>query len=426
MIRKPSIFISILLLLLLNAPIYGQTLQLSIDSCYSMAKQNYPLIKKQDLIVKSSRYSLENASKLYLPQLAVNGQATYQSQTISFSDALPSIPGISFPNIDKDQYKIQAELSQAIYDGGVTRHQKALILANEQIQQQSLEVNLSSLKDRVTQIYFSLLLISEQLKQNEIRKSDLQGALDKVNAAYANGTAYRSNVDELKAAIINSDMTAITFRANRKAFMDMLALLIGQPVDENTVLILPEQLPAAPGINRPELKYFDLQKKIFDIQEHQLRSAYTPRLSAFAQGAYGRPTLNIIKNEFGPWWVAGIRLNWSLGSLYSVNNNKRLLEIKRHDLDIDKETFLFNTRFTLNQQNADIKKYSDLLEQDNAVIELLAAVVQSAKAQLDNGVITVHEYIAKLNEHNLAKQARIVHNIQLLQAQYNFKNTSGN
>lgn len=414
--------------LFLLAPLitHAQIKQLTIDSCYKMAKQNYPLIKKQGLIAGSRRYSLENASKLYLPQLTVNGQATYQSQTISFSDALPPIPGASFPTIDKDQYKIQAELSQAIYDGGVTRHQKALILANEQIQQQGLEVNLNSLKDRVTQIYFSVLLINEQLKQNEIRKSDLRGALDKVNAAYANGTAYRSSVDELKAAIINSDMTAITFRANRKAFMDMLALLIGQSVDESTVLILPEQIPVTSGIGRPELKFFDLQKKSFDIQEHQLRSAYTPRLSAFVQGAYGRPTLNIIKNEFGPWWIAGLRLNWSLGSLYSLKNSKHLLEINRQNADVDKEIFLFNTRITLDQQNADIKKYSDLLEQDNAIVELLTAVAQSAKAQLDNGVITVHEYIAKLNEENLAKQARIVHNIQLLQAQYNFKNTSGN
>ncbi len=414
--------------LFLLAPLitHAQIKQLTIDSCYKMAKQNYPLIKKQGLIAGSRRYSLENASKLYLPQLTVNGQATYQSQTISFSDALPPIPGASFPTIDKDQYKIQAELSQSIYDGGVTKHQKALILANEQIQQQGLEVNLNSLKDRVTQIYFSVLLINEQLKQNEIRKSDLRGALDKVNAAYANGTAYRSSVDELKAAIINSDMTAITFRANRKAFMDMLALLIGQSVDESTVLILPEQIPVTSGISRPELKFFDLQKKSFDIQEHQLRSAYTPRLSAFVQGAYGRPTLNIIKNEFGPWWIAGIRLNWSLGSLYSLKNNRHLLEINRQNADVDKEIFLFNTRITLDQQNADIKKYSDLLEQDNAIVELLTAVAQSAKAQLDNGVITVHEYIAKLNEENLAKQARIVHNIQLLQSQYNFKNTSGN
>ncbi|HRN56575.1 MAG TPA: transporter, partial [Agriterribacter sp.] len=133
-----------------------------------------------------------------------------------------------------------------------------------------------------------------------------------------------------------------------------------------------------------------------------------------------------IENTFGAWWMAGLRLNWSLGSLYALKNNKSLLHINRQTLAVDKEIFLFNIRLTLQQQNAEIRKYSAMIEQDNAIIELRTSVVRSAKAQLDNGVITVHEYIAKLNEENLAKQLRIVHGIQLIYAQYNFKNTSGN
>lgn len=427
MTRKSNTLTGILLLLALCAPAaYGQTLQLSIDSCYSMAIQNYPLIKKQDLISQSSRYSIENAAKLYLPQLTVNGQATYQSQTISFSDALPSLPGMSFPVIDKDQYKIQAELSQILYDGGITKNQKAMIRANEQAQQQSIAVSLHTLRDRVTQIYFSILLLDEQLKQNETRKTDLEGALSKAVAAVDNGTGFKSNVDELKAALIDINSAAIQFSTGREAYTEMLALLIGRPVTGNTVLVLPQPVVPSPLINRPELRYFDVQQNTFNIQERELKSAFTPRFSAFAQGAYGRPTLNIIENKFGAWWIAGLRLNWSLGSLYSLKNNKNLLNISRQNLAIDKETFLFNTRLTLKQQNAEIKKYSDLIEQDDAIIALRASVAKAAKAQLDNGVITVHEYIAKLNEENLARQSRIVHRIQLLQAQYNFKNTSGN
>jgi hypothetical protein len=95
-------------------------------------------------------------------------------------------------------------------------------------------------------------------------------------------------------------------------------------------------------------------------------------------------------------------------------------------VDIDKETFLLNTNLTLIQANTVIQKYKDLIQQDDTVISLRNSVVQSTKAQLDNGVITVHEYIAKLNAENLAKQTRILHNIQLLQAEYNYKNTSGN
>ncbi len=426
MIKKLTKIIGVLVLLVTAIKLNAQTKQLTIEECYKLAKQNYPLIKKHDLIVKATNYSLENTSKLYLPQFTVNGQATYQSQTINFSDALPPIPGIKFPALSKDQYKMQAEVSQQIYDGGVSKNQKELIRANDSIQQQSLEVSLNTLKDRVTQIYFSILLMDEQLKQNEIRKSNLQGAFDKANAAFQNGTAFKSNVDELKAEIINTDMTDIEFKANSKAYTNMLSLLIGQPIDESTELIPPPPTLVISEINRPELKLYDLQKKTFDIQEKQLKSDYTPKLSAFVQGAYGRPTLNIIENKFGAWWLGGLRLNWPLGNLYTLKNNRSILNINRQNLDIDKETFLFNTNLNLSQQNADIKKYTDLIENDNAVISLRSSVVQSAKAQLDNGVITVHEYIAKLNEENLAKQARIVHNIQLLQVQYNYKNTSGN
>lgn len=421
-----SICFSAWLMAILATSVKAQTQPLTLEECYHLAKQNYPLIKKQELIAKSTSYSLENAAKLYLPQLTVNGQASYQSQTIDFSKALPALPGISFPAISKDQYKIQAEVNETIYDGGTVKNQKALIRANDSVQQQSLEVSLNLLKERVNQIYFSILLMDGQLKQNDLRKADLQSAIDKTTVAYQNGTSYKSNIDELKAELVNVQMSAIEMKANRTAFMNMLSLLTGQPVDENTELVQPSLIPIATEINRPELKLYDLQKKTFDIQEQQLKTNYMPKLNAFVQGAYGRPTLNFIENKFGAWWIGGLRLNWSFGSLYSLKNNKSLLQINRQNVDVDKEVFLFNTNLTLRQQNAEIQKYTELIQQDDTLIALRHSVVQSAKAQWENGVITVHEYITKLNAENIAKQTRILHHIQLLQAQYNYKTTSGN
>ena len=426
MVLNFSICFSAWLMAILATSVKAQTQPLTLEECYHLAKQNYPLIKKQELIAKSTSYSLENAAKLYLPQLTVNGQASYQSQTIDFSKALPALPGISFPAISKDQYKIQAEVNETIYDGGTVKNQKALIRANDSVQQQSLEVSLNLLKERVNQIYFSILLMDGQLKQNDLRKADLQSAIDKTTVAYQNGTSYKSNIDELKAELVNVQMSAIEMKANRAAFMNMLSLLTGQPVNENTELVQPSLIPIATEINRPELKLYDLQKKTFDIQEQQLKTNYMPKLNAFVQGAYGRPTLNFIENKFGAWWIGGLRLNWSFGSLYSLKNNKSLLQINRQNVDVDKEVFLFNTNLTLRQQNAEIQKYTELIQQDDTLIDLRHSVVQSAKAQWENGVITVLEYITKLNAENIAKQTRILHHIQLLQAQYNYKTTSGN
>lgn len=406
--------------------VHSQQKQWSIDDCFRLARQNYPLIKKQGLLKRTADYSLENASKAYLPQFSLNGQASYQSQTIDFSQHLPAAIATSFPSLSKDQYRIQAEAGQIIYDGGTVKNQKLLSEANEAIQQQSLEVSLHELDERVTQVYFSILLMDQQMEQNGIRKSDLQEALNKATIAYENGAGFKSNMDELKAALINVDMTSTELRAQIQAYRSMLSLLTGVPLGENDILTVPAPPPLSDNIRRPEIALLDLQKKRIDIEDRQLKTEYRPKLNAFLQAAYGRPTLNFIENKFGAWWVGGVRLVWPFGPLYTLKNNQSLLQISRQSLDVDKETFLFNTRLSLSQQNGDIEKYRELLKQDDEVISLLSSVIQSARAQLDNGVITVHEYIGKLNEENMARQARVLHRIQLLKAQYIFKNLSGN
>lgn len=427
MIKKAKIWLIFLCFLFLQTALQAQPVSnLSIEECYMLARENFPLIKKYDLIRKSSGFSLQNVSKLYLPQLAVSGQASYQSQTINFSEVIPSIPGVNFPSLSKDQYKIQADISQVIYDAGDINNQKAAIKANLAVQEQNIEVNLREVNDRVNQIYFAVILMDEQLKQNEIRKSELQSQLNKTQAALANGTSFRSSADQLKAELINVDMNSIEFRSNKAAYLEMLSILIDKKVDTETKLQMPGEKVISSEINRPELKFYDLQKQLYDVEERKLQSAYTPKVSAFFQGAYGRPTLNIIKNEFGPWFVTGLRLNWNLGSLYSLKNNKQNLHINRQNVDVDKEIFLYNTNLTLSQQRGDIQKFRDLIEQDKAVIQLRESVKKSSLAQLENGVITVHEYISQLNSENTSRQTMILHTIQLLQAEYKHNHISGN
>lgn len=415
-----------MVLLCLPVCTVAQTTSLTLEECYTLARQNYPLIKQHDLIRRSAVYAIENAGKQYIPQLNISGQASYQSTTVNFSDVIPPIPGVAFPILSKDQYKIQAEISQQIYDGGVTKFQKENSRANEEMQQQQLEVNLYSIKDRVTQLYFGILLLEAQLQQNQLKKIDLQSTTDKAQASLDNGVAFRSNVDELKAEIGNTDMNATELNSNRKAYLKMLSIFINQPLSDSVHLVYPAAQPTSFTIQRPELAYYDAQKKSYDVQERQLKTGYLPKLNAFIQGAYGRPTLNIVDNNFGTWWIGGVRLTWSLGSLYTLKNSRQQYEINKNLTDITKETFLFNTNLTLWQQDQDIDKYAKLLAQDENVIALRSSVRKSAQAQLDNGVITVHEYISKLNAENLAKQSSILHRIQLLQAQYNFKITSGN
>ena len=403
----------------------AQSPSLTISACYRLARQNYPLIKQRDLINKTKDYTVSNASKGYLPALSINGQATYQSAVTNFPFKLP---GLTFPQYSRDQYKMYGELDQVIYDGGAIKNQKETAEANQVIQQQSLEVQLYALYDRVNQLFFGALMVNEQLKLNDLLRQDIQNGVDKEKAMLANGVAYRSSVDELSAQLLQAEQSRDELKATQKAYLDMLSLFINSKLDENTLLEKPVEVqPAASeNISRPELQSFDYQKKTFDLQDKLLTTQLLPKLGLFAQGGYGRPGLNFLNNNFSWYYIGGLKLSWNLGSLYTLKNQKQLLNIDKQSLDVQKETFLFNTSITQKQQNEDIEKYNALVKKDDAIIELRESVKKAASAQLENGVLSAHDYINEVNAEDQARQNRTLHQMQLLQAEYSYQNTVGN
>jgi outer membrane protein TolC len=402
-----------------------QPVQLSIIKAYQLARNNYPLIKQRDLITKTREYSVSNAAKGYLPALTINGQATYQSDVTNFPFKIP-IPGFTLPNYSKDQYKIYGEVDQSIYDGGIIKNQKQTAVVNEAISQQNLEVELYALYDRVNQLYFGVLLVDEQLKQNNLLKKDIQNGLDKVKAQVTNGIAYRSSADELSAQLLQAEQSRIELQTTRKAYMDMLGLFVNLSLDTTTIIEKPSPPLLGDSVSRPELSLYDYQKLNYDLQDKLLDAQLRPKFSFFLQGGYARPGLNFLSNDFQWYYIGGIKLNWNLGSLYTLKNQRQILDINRKTVDIEKETFLFNTHITQNQQHGDILKYVELIKKDDAIIALRESVKNAASAQLENGVLSAHDYITQVDAEDQARQNIILHQVQLLQSQFNYQNTTGN
>ena len=407
--------------LLLLLPFMGFSQEvLTLEDCYRLARDHYPTVQKLDLITRSEDYTLANANKAYLPQVSITGQATYQSETIDFSESIGRLPlPISLPKVSKDQYKVVGEVSQLLYNGGATRAQKQLIKAQSAVQTQAVETQLYALKQRVSNLYFGVLLIDTQLSQNQLNVETVQSQLEKAETALKNGTTLPSNVAELKAELVRLAMQRTEYEATKAMYLQMLSTFIGKDLPSDTVLLRPKPTTLSSTNHRPELKGFDLQQSVLDIQRRQLTSEYLPKIGLFFQGAYGRPTLNIIKNEFDFYYIAGVRLQWNLSPLYSLSNRKQLLQLQGESLSADRKAFLMSTELDLTQQQMQISKLQRLMEQDQESVALRHSVAQAAQVQLDNGVITTHEYLQKVNAENLAKQTLLLHEIQLLQAQEN-------
>ncbi|HRJ16337.1 MAG TPA: TolC family protein, partial [Saprospiraceae bacterium] len=326
----------------------GQSL--SLDSCYAMARRNYPLVQQFDLIEKSKALSLENAAKGYLPQLAVNGQATYQSEVTR----LPiSFPGLNVPELSKDQYRLFGEVNQPLTDLFFVKEQQDLIRANAALETQKTEVELHKLRERVYQLYFGVLYMDARLEQAQLLIKDLEAGLAKVQAAVAGGVALKSQADQLRAELLKARQQIAELKSGRRAYAEALGLLTRQNMDEKTVLETPAAPLPATEIRRPELAMFGAQQQSLAQQSRLINNKTLPRLSAFFQGGYGRPALNVLSNDFDPYFITGLRLNWNISSFYTSGNERQLLSTQQSAIAVQRETFLLNTRLAVQQQQAE-------------------------------------------------------------------------
>lgn len=398
---------------------------LTLERAYQLAEQHYPLIRQRDLVKKTAGLSIENIGKGYLPQLNVNGQATYQSDVTSVPI---KIPGINIEEPSKDQYKLTAELSQILYDGGSINAQKQVQQVNALVEDQKVSVDMYKVKERINTLFLGVLLLDEQLKQTDLLKKDIQLGVDRISAQVRNGTALRSNQQVLEAELLKNEQRKIELAANRSGLLDVLALFLGQELPENTTLVQPSVNDGllTETIRRPELQLFSYQDSLFKVQEKIVNAKNRPRASAFVQGGYGRPGLNMLVNDFDFFYIGGLRLNWSLGNLYTSKKEKQILATNQQMVNVQRDVFLLNTNTQLRQQSAELKKLQQLIGTDQAIIDLREKVKTASNAQLENGVITASDFLREVNAEDQARLLLIAHKLQLLQAQINYRTLSGN
>ena len=396
---------------------------LSLDDCLEMAKQHYPLIRQYALIEKTREYSIDNAQKGVLPQFNVAGQATYQSDV---TQVPISFPNVDIPTLSKGQYRLYGEVSQSVTELFTVKDQKEFINNKSGVETQKTEVELYKLRERINNLYFGILLIDAQVQQTDLLKKDIQSGIEKTNIAIANGVALKSTADNLKAELLKADQRTIELKAAREGYADMLALLIGRPVDRNTILEKPHRQVLSLSINRPELKLFDLQQQSFDVQDKLITARNLPRLSIFFQGGVGRPGLNMLDNKLRGYYIGGLRLNWNFAGFYTHKNDREMLTLSQNAIDVQRETFLFNTNLTLKQQSADITKMEELIGTDKSIIALRENVKNATQNQLTYGTATTNDYLIAVNAEDVARQNLVLHEIQLLMTEYNAQATAGN
>ena len=411
-------FITTVLFFLLAAVANAQSV-ITLEECYDGAEANYPMVRQRDLIEKTKALSVENAIKGNLPQISVGGQGTYQSEVTQIPIEMPGVEPLS-----KDQYRVFGEISQTLYQGGLVDEKRRNAEISADVEHQELEVEIYQLRTRINDLFFGILLLQEQGRQSDLIKRDLHAGLGKTEAAISNGTAIRSAADVLRAELLKVDQRSIEMKAAENVYREMLGQFIGREVT-HSVLQTPEFDTSPPKADRPELALFDLQRKRIQSNQALLSANKKPRLQLFVQGGYGRPGLNMLENEFEFYYLGGLRFSWPVSGYYTYRREKEIFTLRQQSLDVQKETFLFNTGLILNQHEGEIEKLRRLIQVDNQIIDLRTRIRQTAEVQLEEGVISSSDYVREVNAEDQAKQNRVLHETQLLMAQARYHFTSG-
>lgn len=399
-------------LLLSAAPMQSQ---LTLDECQCRAQANYPLARRYELIAKARQYDLSNAGKAYLPQFSLSGKASYQSDITR----LPiDLPDLHLRTASKDQYLVMLELRQTLWDGGGLRSTKRLTAAASQVEQEKQNVDMYTLKDRVNQCFFGILLLDERLRQNRLLLDDLARTHRQVSHYLSNGIATPTDLDAVRVEQLHTRQQRIELETSRQVYLQILSAFIGEELPPETLLSKP--LPENPDhqpeplYNRPEMRWFDAQEEQLKLQQSALNMRLMPHFTLFAQGAYGNPGLNMLKNEFNAYYVAGVHMSWNFGSLYTLKNDRRRLDNTYRRIEANRDVFLFNTRLETTQQSADILSMSRQMKDDDEIIRLRGNIRRTAEAKVENGTLTVTDLLREIMNESLARQAKALHEMRML------------
>lgn len=403
----------------------SQSQTYTIQEFEALTIKNYPLVKQAPILNHSAQLNIDNIKKTLYPQLSFNGQGTYQSDVTSIS--LP-IAGFKANPLSKDQYKAVAELQQTIYDGGLNKKMQALANAGAQLDILKNEVDIYKFKERVTQLYCTVLYTNEVINQINLIQKDLENALQKIEALYKNGLVFNNNVLQIKAQLLKNNQKLDEAIAAKRIVLDALELLANISISNNAVFETPENIEINSKdmvLSRPELLLFDAQNLSLEKQLGLINAKTNPKLGAFLQTGYGKPGLNMLQNEFDWFSIGGIKLQWSLGGYYTAKKEKVILQNQAALLKNEKETYTLNNLVQLKQQGNEIVKLEKLIQSDNQIITLREQIKNTSLVQLNNGVITANDYLKEINEYDLAKQTMVQHQTQLIQSKLQYQLIKG-
>ena len=327
----------------------------------------------------------------------------------------------------KDQYRMQIEVSQTLWDGGKSRADKLMAEAESAESRHTVDVDLFALDGRIDELYFGILLLDERIAQARLTIGLLESTLDKIRSLQRNGVALQTDADSVEAELLTAGQQLSQLESMCDSYRRMLSVFTGTDIGDKPLQQPDAEIPASMENRRPELNLLDARADLLTAREKMVKSSTMPRFGLFAQGYYGYPGLDYFKSMLNADWslnaVVGIRMTWNFGGYYTRRNNLDRIATAKRQLDVQRDIFLFNTELQSVEQNGEIERLRRALADDDRIVALRRSVREAAESKLRNGIIDTNDLLRKITDEQSAAVARSAREIELLKTIYELKHT---
>ncbi|RLD34998.1 MAG: hypothetical protein DRJ02_01900 [Bacteroidetes bacterium] len=416
----------ILIILFFSAIFQLKSQTITLQMCRDSAVSNYPNIRQILLNNETYELNIKNIKTNYYPKLNLNGQASYQSDVTKIPD-MP-LPAFDVPEISKDWYKINLDIEQMIYDGGITAGQKKVEAARYEISDQKIEVELYGLKERINQLFFNILFLRKNIEVLEVLHQNLETRIKDAQVAFENGMLLSSDVDALRVELYRAEQKIVEKKEDISALIASMNELTHLNIHSADDLIVPDiKLDNFDFVNnRPEYILLSKQQAQVLALKSLTKSKRNPVFMAFGQAGYGRPGYDMLNDNFDDYYMIGARLHWNIWDWGKVKREKQVFDIQNNIINTQRETFNQNLKADWHKRIADIEKYEKIIGRDQEIVRLQKNVVETVDHQLKNGTITSTGYLIELNKMLEARLNLEAHKLQLIYAKYQYLTSIGN
>ena len=416
---------TVILFLFLSGALCAQETT-TLFECHRQALENAPRLADREFIQQIGELKVDQAKTNWYPSLEMNGKVSYQSDVVTVVLTDPAIPA-EFPEVPHDQYGLNVDIKQTLYDGGITKQKKHYEQAQMAANLQQVEVDLYGLKNRVNQFYFAILVLQENRKNLGIHMDNLVTRQESMKTAIEHGILLDAELKVIEVEILRVRQSVVEVESRKQSYINALNVLCGSSFREGVQLEEPEfEKYTAEQVNRPEYRLFELKDASMEAGKALVGKKRMPVLYAFGQTGYGKPGYNLMSGDWDFYYMVGAGLKWNIWDWNSSNREKQVIANQQQMLHNQRATFDKEIESLRVQEEAKIEQYRKTMELEEQVLELQKEISEHAATKLSNGTITATDYIMELNKESLARITLATQRIQLRQSITNVLTIQGN